>query len=247
MNKTLILSLLVGLGLFGGRSEDKTMNQQDKPERQTEQHLERQITVKLDYLSYLPPDYDKQDSWPLMVFLHGAGERGSDLEKVKVHGPPKLIEEGKDLPFIIVSPQCPNDQWWPGLEREVIALVDEMIDTYKVDKSRVYLTGLSMGGYGTWAIGCSYPKRFAALVPICGGGRPFRASALKDVPVWAFHGAKDPVVPLQESRQMVHAVTAAGGDAQLTVYPEAEHDSWTQTYANPRVYEWMLEHKKTQD
>ena len=223
------------------------MNKQDKDTRQTPQHMERQITLTLDYLLYLPPDYNKQDSWPLMVFLHGAGERGSNLEKLKVHGPPKLVEQGKDLPFIIVSPQCPDDNWWPGMEREVIALVDEIVEKYKVDTSRIYLTGLSMGGFGTWSIGCSYPKRFAAMVPICGGGRLFRAGSLKDVPVWAFHGAKDPVVPLKESQQMVDAVNRAGGHAKLTVYPEAQHDSWTQTYDNPELYDWLLSHKRMQD
>ena len=249
MNKYTLLILLIGGSLWlAGASKEKDMNHPTPPPgTQTPQHLARQITLSLDYLLYLPPDYDKKDSWPLMVFLHGAGERGTDLNKVKVHGPPKLIEQGKNLPFIIVSPQCPNDQWWPGLEREVIALVDEITEKYKVDTGRVYLTGLSMGGYGTWSIGCSYPDRFAAMVPICGGGRPFRANSLKNMPIWAFHGAIDPVVPLKESQQMVDAVNKAGGHAKLTIYPEAEHDSWTQTYDNPKLYDWLLAQKKTQD
>ena len=176
MVKTNLVCLLLGSAiLLSGCSGNKIMKKQDNVGRQSEQHMERRISLSLEYLLYLPPDYDKQESWPLMVFLHGAGERGNDLNKLKVHGPPKLVETGKDLPFVIVSPQCPADQWWPGLEREVIALVDEMIDKYKIDTSRVYLTGLSMGGFGTWSIGCSYPQRFAAMVPICGGGRPFRA------------------------------------------------------------------------
>jgi predicted peptidase len=125
--------------------------------------------------------------------------------------------------------------------------VDEMTEKYKVDPERIYLTGLSMGGYGTWSIGCSYPGRFAAIVPICGGGIPIRAGNLKSVPVWAFHGAKDPVVPLSQSQQMTDAVNRAGGSAQLTVYPEAEHDSWTQTYNNPQLYDWLLSHRKKQD
>lgn len=250
MNKTIWFHLLLGYVItLGGCAGDKTMSKQDKAKtgRQTAQHMEQQVTLSLDYLLYLPPNYDRQDSWPLLVFLHGAGERGHDLKKVKAHGPPKLIEQGKDLPFLIVSPQCPEDNWWPGMEREVIALVDEMIDTHKVDTSRVFLTGLSMGGYGTWAIGCSYPQRFSAIVPICGGGRPFRAGSLKEVPVWAFHGAKDPVVPLEESEQMVEAVNKAGGSAKLTVYPNAQHDSWTQTYDNPELYDWLLSHTRKQD
>ncbi len=247
MKKTMILNLLA-IGFFGltSAAEDQTMEKQNK-DRQQPRHLERQVTLTLDYLLYLPPDYQKKESWPLMVFLHGAGERGSDLNKVKAHGPAKLVEQGKDLPFIIVSPQCPADQWWPGLEREVIALVDEMTENYKVDPNQVYLTGLSMGGYGTWSIGCSYPNRFAAIVPICGGGRPFRTGGLKNVPVWAFHGAKDPVVPPSESQQMVDAGNKAGGSAKLTVYPDAMHDSWTQTYDNPQLYDWLLSHRKKQD
>jgi predicted peptidase len=242
----LVLSVSAAVGLYAAEGK-RTMNQQDKSERQKPQHLERQVTVTLDYLLYLPPDYEQKDSWPLMVFLHGAGERGSDLQKVKAHGPAKLIEQGRDFPFIIVSPQCPAGQWWPVLSREIISLIDEMMERYKVDPNRVYLTGLSMGGYGTWAAASSFPDRFAAIVPICGGGRPFMAASLKRVPVWAFHGAKDPVVPLAESEKMVEAVNRAGGHAKLTVYPEAEHDSWTQTYENPELYEWLLSHRRQQD
>ncbi len=246
MKKTSILFLVVmGFLWLYSNAEDAKMKKQSS--RQQSEHLERQATLTLDYLLYLPPDYQSKDSFPLLVFLHGAGERGSDLNKVKSHGPPKLVEQGKDLPFIIVSPQCPANQWWPGMEREVIALVDEMTEKYKVDPERIYLTGLSMGGYGTWSIGCSYPGRFAAIVPICGGGIPIRAGNLKSVPVWAFHGAKDPVVPLSQSQQMTDAVNRAGGSAQLTVYPEAEHDSWTQTYNNPQIYDWLLSHRKKQD
>ncbi|HOQ05123.1 MAG TPA: prolyl oligopeptidase family serine peptidase [Anaerohalosphaeraceae bacterium] len=228
-------------------AEEQAMNSQKKQERQKARHLERKVTLTLDYLLYLPPDYEQKDSWPLLVFLHGAGERGSDLNRVKAHGPAKLAEQGKDFPFVIVSPQCPEGQWWPVLGREVMALVDEMLERYKIDPDRVYLTGLSMGGYGTWAIASAWPQRFAAIAPVCGGGRPLPAANLKKVPVWAFHGAKDPVVPLSESLQMVEAVNQAGGKAVLTVYPEAEHDSWTQTYDNPELYQWLLSHRRVQE
>jgi len=228
-------------------AEEQAMKLQEKQERQKARHLERQVTLTLDYLLYLPPDYEQKDSWPLLVFLHGAGERGSDLNRVKAHGPAKLVEQGRDFPFVIVSPQCPEGQWWPILGREVLALIDEMLERYKIDPDRVYLTGLSMGGYGTWAIASAWPERFAAIVPICGGGRPFTAANLKKVPVWAFHGAKDPVVPLSESQQMVDAVNRAGGKAKLTIYPDAEHDSWTQTYDNPELYQWLLSHQRKRD
>ncbi len=113
-----------------------------------------------------------------------------------------------------------------------------------MDTERIYLTGLSMGGYGTWALAAKYPERFAAIVPICGGGKRFMARSLKDIPVWAFHGAKDNVVPLKESVKMVNAVKALGGNARLTVYPDAGHDSWTETYRNKELYSWFLGHRK---
>lgn len=213
--------------------------------RQEPRMMDRAVTVEMEYLLYLPKDYDTQDKqWPLMVFLHGAGERGSDLNQVKAHGPAKLVEEGREFEFIIVSPQCPTDQWWPNRVEHVMALIDEMVETYRVDEDRIYLTGLSMGGFGTWAAGCLHPEKFAAIAPICGGGHSYLAGNLKTVPVWAFHGAKDNVVPLQQSREMVDAVNRAGGNAKLTVYPEAGHDSWTETYNDDEFYTWLLSHSR---
>ena len=124
------------------------------------------------------------------------------------------------------------------------ALLDEIIEKYNVDTDRVYLTGLSMGGFGSWALGCRNPERFAAIAPICGGGQPYVAGKLKDVPVWAFHGAKDPAVPIIMSEVMVRAINRAGGNAKLTTYPNAGHDSWTATYTNQELYDWFLSHKK---
>jgi predicted peptidase len=179
-----------------------------------------------------------------MMFLHGAGERGSDLNKVKVHGPPKIVEYKKDFPFIVISPQCPEDDWWPEKSEVLINLLDDIVAQYDVDTERIYLTGLSMGGFGTWALASKYPERFAAIAPICGGGGRFMAYKLKDMPVWVFHGAKDKVVPLKESEDMVDAIREYGGSAKLTVYPEAGHDSWTETYDNQELYEWFLEYRK---
>ena len=205
--------------------------------------LDRQMNLEMNYLLYLPNDYGREKKdWPLMIFLHGAGERGSNLDKVKIHGPAKLVDQGREMPFIIVSPQCPSGKWWPNYIEKVMALIDETIETYDVDTSRIYLTGLSMGGYGTWATACTYPERFAAIAPICGGGMPFIAHNLADTAVWTFHGEKDDVVALSESQRMVDAVNEAGGNAKLTVYPDLGHDSWTQTYNNPKLYEWFLEH-----
>lgn len=240
--KSTVLGLTVLGGIYGMTERSMAAG------GQSEQVFQKQITktVELKYLLHLPTGYgDNQDrKWPLMLFLHGAGERGSDLNKVKVHGPPKLIEQGKDLPFIVVSPQCPAGTWWTEQLDALTALLDDVQTRYAVDVNRVYLTGLSMGGFGSWALGCRYPNRFAAIVPICGGGEWFLAERLKNVPVWAFHGAKDSVVPLRQSQEMVDALKRAGGNVQLTVYPEANHDSWTETYNNPKLYEWLLSQRK---
>jgi predicted peptidase len=209
--------------------------------------FEREVrkVVRLDYLLYLPAEYsDDGEPWPLMLFLHGAGERGSDLDLVAKHGPPKLIREGREFPCIVVSPQCPTDQWWAGEVDALSALLDELTADLNVDADRVYLTGLSMGGFGTWALAIREPDRFAALVPVCGGGDRFRASQISHTPAWVFHGAKDPVVPLEKSEEMVNALKAGGGEPRFTVYPEAEHDSWTETYENDELYEWLLAQSK---
>jgi predicted peptidase len=216
------------------------------PSKQKSMSFETQVvkTVKLNYLLYLPKDYgkDKEQKFPLIMFLHGAGERGDDLEKVKIHGIPKIVEQKDDFPFIAVSPQCPEDSWWDT--DALKALLDEIVAKYEVDPDRVYLTGLSMGGYGSWALGIAYPNKFAAIVPICGGGDEKKVAVLKDVPIWVFHGAKDSVVPLAQSEKMVNALKEAGGNVQFTIYPEADHDSWTATYDNPELYEWLLKQKR---
>lgn len=211
------------------------------------QTFEKTVTKTLgcNYLLFLPESYGQEEKhWPLMLFLHGAGERGDDLQLVKKHGPPKIAEKQKDFPFIVVSPQCPKDQWWNDNLDVLINLLDDIVAKYDVDRDRIYLTGLSMGGYGSWALGSKYPDRFAAVAPICGGGMRIMASGFKDVPVWAFHGAKDKVVPLEESEEMVAAINARGGDAKLTVYPDAGHDSWSETYDNQEFYDWLLNHRK---
>ena len=201
------------------------------------------ITAKLNYLLSLPTDYGRsRKSWPLVLFLHGAGESGSDLEKVKVHGPPKLVDAKGPFPFILVSPQSPGRGW----NSDVLnALLDTLIKQYRVDKDRVYLTGLSMGGYGTWALAAAHPEKFAAIAPICGGGNTSDAKKLAQLPIWVFHGAKDTTVPIKRSEEMVEAIKAAGGNPKFTVYPEAGHDSWTATYDDPEFYRWLLAQKRT--
>lgn len=199
--------------------------------------------LRLDYLLTLPAGYDQKpgERWPLVVFLHGAGERGGQVDLVAKHGPPKRAAEGAAFPFILVSPQCPAEEWWT--EQPVLELVDHLERSLRVDSRRVYLTGLSMGGYGTWHFATLAPHRFAAVVPICGGGVPYKMRWIQHLPVWAFHGAKDSVVPLEESARLVEALKKAGNaGTKFTVYPEAGHDSWTQAYADPALYEWLLSH-----
>jgi len=214
---------------------------------QSEVSLDKEITRKLDleYLLYLPDGYGEhsEKKWPLVVFLHGAGERGDDLEKVKIHGPPKLAANGKKFPFILISPQCPAEGWWPS--QPVPDLIDEAEQRYAIDPDRIYLTGLSMGGYGTWAFASRQPDRYAAIAPICGGGTPYLMRRLKQLPVWAFHGAKDTAVPLVESERLVEALKRAGNErVKFTVYPEAGHDSWTASYDNVELYKWLLSHER---
>jgi predicted peptidase len=222
-------------------------------EGQTAQKFKKRITreVSANYLLYLPVEYkaDPGKRWPLMLFLHGAGERGTNLSAVAVHGPPKLVKQKRDFPFIIVSPQCPTGERWSN--ETLLALLDDVTRKYRVDTNRIYLTGLSMGGYGTWALGMAEPAKFAAIAPVCGGGETIpiliagtrKKEELKKLPVWAFHGAKDPTVKLEESERMVNALKRIGSEnVELTVYPEATHDSWTETYNNPKFYDWLLSH-----
>ena len=238
---------LASVTVFAQNDPDISMHKRE--------HFEKTITwhAALNYLLFFPEGYkaNGDKKWPLMLFLHGAGERGTNVARVAVHGPPKIVKEKKDFPFILLSPQCPTDRTWN--DDELLALLDEAIAKHNVDTTRVYLTGLSMGGYGSWSLGTRYPERFAAMAPICGGGDQIRVlltskekkAALASMGVWAFHGAKDPVVPLEESQRMTNALMRAGcKDVKLTVYPEAGHDSWTQAYNEPEIWNWFLAHRR---
>jgi predicted peptidase len=247
MKSILLVTLLAGFSTTAARSQAPAPDNVQQTGTFATTITE---TQRYDYLLFLPKGYDAdpQKEWPLIMFLHGAGERGTNVWLVAVHGPPKLVRSQPDFPFILVSPQCPTDQRWNP--EALVKLLDQLEATHRVDKSRVYLTGLSMGGFGTWSLGMRYPERFAAIAPICGGGDwlEVRLSsrkngpALKTLPVWAFHGAKDNVVPLSESERMIDVLrTAAGNEtAKLTVYPDANHDSWTETYNNPELFKWFL-------
>ncbi len=196
------------------------------------------------YLLYLPEGYKETSLqlYPLILFLHGSGERGDNLELIKKNGLPKRIAEGDQFPFIVASPQCPAGRRWSADDLNL--LLDSLIIKYNVDPERVYLTGLSMGGFGTWDLAIRSPQRFAAIAPVCGGGKVAEVCQVSKIPTWVFHGAKDNVVHPYQSAQMVAALKACGGNVKFTLYPDAKHDSWAATYANPQLYDWFLQHKK---
>ena len=231
---TILFLTMIASPVQGSEPNGKTGQQPAK--------LDRAVNVQIGYLLYLPEKYDQKESWPLLVFLHGSGERGTDLQLVKTHGPPKLIEAGKQFPFIVVSPQCPEGQWWQPVE--LTALLDEIVEKYKVDEDRIYVTGLSMGGFGTWSLAAYAPHRLAAIAPICGGGETYWTERFSHLPVWVFHGAQDKGVPLRRSEEMVESLKENGCNVKLTVYPDAGHDSWTETYDNPEFYDWLLEQER---
>ena len=209
----------------------------------TESHekLEWKKDRALEYLQYLPERYGDSDTarFPLVIFLHGAGERGNDLEKLKKHGPPMVAMKDHGFPFVLAAPQCPPERWWEP--DEVIALTRHLIKTLQIDPKRVHLTGLSMGGFGTWACLAKEPKLYASGVPICGGGDPNNAPILKDIPIWAFHGEKDEVVGVIKTREMEEAILKAGGlKFRSTYYPNEAHESWIPAYENPALFAWMM-------
>jgi predicted peptidase len=211
---------------------------------QQEKHFDTLVTirVKYDYLLFLPRDYSKsRKHWPLMLFLHGAGESGTNLLKIKKLGPPMLVDSQPDFPFILVSPQSQNKDWNPDA---LNALLDDVIHNYRVDKDRVYLTGPSMGGTGTWTLASAHPEKFAAIAPISSGGETADIQKLLHLPIWAFQGGQDPTVKPSRIEATVAAFRAAGSDIKLTIYPDAKHDAWTQAYNDPELYRWLLEHKR---
>lgn len=195
------------------------------------------------YIVFSPRDpYASEKEWPLILFLHGVGERGHDLGLVARQGLPRMLKGKNTFPFVTVAPQLPENEYWiPSMVEELIPIV---ADQYKIDFDRIYLTGISMGGYGAWMTAINYPDRFAAVAPICGGGEPGMAAALRHVPVWTFHGASDPIVPISETEKMVEALKKAGGDVRFTVYHEGGHDVWTETYRNEELYAWFLSHSR---
>ena len=194
---------------------------------------------ELEYVVDFPRNYTKGDRCPVIVFLHGAGTRGNDINLLMQNAYFKIVSKYEDFPFITVAPQCSKNTWFDmfeQLERFVCKISAEDF----ADADRIYLMGASMGGYATWQLAMSLPELFSAIVPICGGGMYWNSARLTNVPVWAFHGGKDTVVFKEESVKMVDAVNRNGGAAKLTLYPDNQHDAWTDTYSNKEVFDWLL-------
>lgn len=201
-------------------------------------------TYSLNYLVSLPDGYaeNPRKRYPLILFLHGSGERGTDVNQVRLHGPFKELAKGLRIPAIVVAPQCPSDTWW---QPDVLsALLKQLERTYRVDRDRITLTGLSMGGYGTWAWADLEPHRFAAIAPICGGGDPAIAPRIAHLPTWVVHGTADPAVPFAQSDNLVKALRQAGGTPRFDVIDGGGHDVWTAVYENPAFYEWLLAQRR---
>ena len=206
-----------------------------------------------------PEKVEPGKTYPLVLFLHGAGERGDDNTAQLKHGVIPIINGAEKLgkPVFLIAPQCPAERWWaPGkpdrtglnaagqpnaLLEAVLALVTDIQKNHPVDPKRLHVTGISMGGFGTWDLLGRAPGRIASAIPICGGGEPTLAAKFKDVPVWAFHGEADEVVPVSATRNLIEALEKAGGKPKSTYYPGVGHDSWTRTYDNPEVIRWLLE------
>lgn len=218
---------------------------------------------------FTPKAWSKKKKSPVLLFLHGAGERGDDnLDQIRVGIGPAILRQQETLPFIVVLPQCPRNRWWtePEMQAQALAALDQTIKELNGDKNRTYLTGLSMGGYGSWLVAANNPGRFAALAIVCGGVRPpsgirvpeansglaglpdpYGAVAAKigKIPTWIFHGGADPVVPVSESRKMVEAIKATGGSVRYNEYEGVGHNSWDKAYAEPELFPWFLiSHKK---
>ena len=227
MNRTLILLAVISFifrpGAFGQQTN--------------ESHF-----LSYKYLLYVPKTKPESGKFPLMLFLHGSGERGNDLKLVKKNGPLSFLDDTSDFPFVVVSPQCTECEFWSP--QSLLTLLNHIEKQLPIDKESEYITGLSMGGYGTWDLANATPNRFAAIAPVCGGGDSTTIGALRNLPAWVFHGAMDDVVKISEAEVLVAKLKNLGAEIKFTVYPELGHDSWTPTYKNPELYKWLLAHKR---
>lgn len=197
------------------------------------------------YVKYLPEDYDETKSYPLVFFLHGAGERGDDLDVASRHGYAKhMREDGAEYPFIYIAPQCPLKKYWGCYTESLCAFLDYICDELPIDRDRIYLTGLSMGGTGTWMLAMAQPERFAAIAPVCGSGICWNGGIIKHIPVMMYHGDQDEIVSISESITMLKAIGKNGGNAELKICYGYGHDVWDVAYAGEELMNWLLKHKR---
>ena len=202
----------------------------------------REEKWEFPFVEYSPKE--KKENLPLVIQLHGAGERGEgkeDLEKVDVHGFSKYVKDA-DYECILIMPQCPQNTFWAARVESIVSFIEKLIKEYKADEDRVYLTGLSMGGFGTWFTAMARPDIFAAIAPVCGGGMPWNAGVLK-MPVWAFHGVEDPTVSVNHSDEMVAKLKVLGADVTYTRLDGVGHDAWNNAY-NEKLLLWLLSKKR---
>jgi len=230
---------------------------QEKPKTGfLEKNFKNEDGSSSSYVVFIPKDYDGTKQYPIILFLHGAGETKSTKKgakmPVEVGIGPAIKKRENDFPFIVVIPQAESIQTKVGGRwgadapdgKRAIAILDAVMKEYQVDPKRQYLTGLSMGGFGTWSLAAKYPDRWAAIVPICGGGDPQTAEKIKAIPCWCFHGDADTVVPPRFSREMIEALKKAGGTPKYTEYPKVGHNSWDMAYATDELYKWLLEQRQ---
>ncbi|MEQ1825533.1 MAG: alpha/beta hydrolase-fold protein [Pirellula sp.] len=230
------IAFALGLSLVCGKlySEDPSRG------KQVEQQFVSKDAATVSYLLYLPSEYQAGKKLPLMLFLHGRGESNGPLSLVSKWGPPQLAARGEHFPFILVSPQCPRDDNWasPTQQTRLGELLDAVISKYGADKSRIYLSGLSMGGAGSWRMAADNATRFAAVVPICGRGNLKDVDQLKNVPIWVFVGDQDGVY--QSNVELKDAIVKAGSQSiRLTTLENIGHNSWSAAYASPDLYSWL--------
>ena len=198
-----------------------------------------------NYVKYLPMDYDENEKYPLVFFLHGAGEWGDDLDLACRHGFMKHVREsGKEYPFIFIAPQCPAGKYWGCYTESLLAFLDYICESLPIDTERIYLTGLSMGGTGTWMLAMADPERFAAIAPICGSGICWFGESLAEVPIMVYQGDCDEVVPIENSMEMIKSVNRHGGNAEIKVLKGVYHNAWDCAYDGDELYTWLLSHKK---
>lgn len=197
------------------------------------------------YVQYLPADFDESRRYPLVFFLHGAGERGDDLDAASRHGYMKYVrEEGKEYPFIFIAPQCPDDKYWGCYTESLLAFLDELCATLPIDRERVCLTGLSMGGTGTFMLAMADPDRFACIAPVCGSGIPWNAGALRNIPTRMYHGDCDDIVPISSSVEMLTRIHKQNGQAQLKICYGVGHNAWDVAYTDNTLIDWMMAQRR---